>query len=189
MSHYAKLSILLLTIALLGACAPSVSKPARDSGKDLGFLEIETLPKGSSPIDAGSLGRVTRGMTYMEVINICGDPHEASLAVDLMTKLPALDELVYHTTKGVFSITFTGGRVAEIKGPTAIPESNASSQIFAETKKKAEKGDAKAQCNLGAMYAGGQGVAQDYAMAEAWYEKAAKQGDAQAQAALKKLPK
>ena len=42
----------------------------------------------------------------------------------------------------------------------------------------AAQGDAKAQFNLGYMYANGQGVRQDYAMARQWYEKAAAQGDA-----------
>ena len=45
----------------------------------------------------------------------------------------------------------------------------------------AEQGDAKAQFNLGVMYANGQGVAQDHAQAVQWYRKAADQGDAKAQ--------
>jgi len=39
----------------------------------------------------------------------------------------------------------------------------------------AEQGDARAQCNLGAMYAQGIGVDQDYAEARRWYEKSAEQ--------------
>lgn len=38
-----------------------------------------------------------------------------------------------------------------------------------------------AQCNLGTMYALGEGVSRDYAMALHWYGKAAGQGDAKAQ--------
>ena len=45
----------------------------------------------------------------------------------------------------------------------------------------AEQGDAKAQSNLGLMYARGQGVAQDYAEAVKWYRKAADHGFAPAQ--------
>lgn len=48
----------------------------------------------------------------------------------------------------------------------------------------AEKGDAKAQVNLGAMYADGQGVPQNYKMAIKWYLAAAKQGDTKAQVNL-----
>ena len=42
----------------------------------------------------------------------------------------------------------------------------------------AEKGLARAQSNLGDMYANGKGVTQDYVEAIRWYRKAAKQGDA-----------
>jgi uncharacterized protein len=45
----------------------------------------------------------------------------------------------------------------------------------------AEKGNAKAQVNVGIMYANGNGVAKDYAEAMKWYRKAADQGHAKAQ--------
>jgi tetratricopeptide (TPR) repeat protein len=45
----------------------------------------------------------------------------------------------------------------------------------------AEKGDAKAQNNLGLTYRDGLGVLQDYAQALKWFGKAADQGDAFAQ--------
>ena len=48
----------------------------------------------------------------------------------------------------------------------------------------AEQGDAKAQYNLGGMYANGQGVPQDYAEAVRWYRKAAEQGHDEAQYTL-----
>jgi uncharacterized protein len=48
----------------------------------------------------------------------------------------------------------------------------------------ADEGDARAQFNLGFMYANGQGVPQDYAEAVNWYRKAADQGNAQAQFSL-----
>ena len=51
---------------------------------------------------------------------------------------------------------------------------------FAETKKKAEAGDAWAQFNLGNMYSEGEGVPKDSAEAVNWYRKAAEQGDAMA---------
>jgi len=52
---------------------------------------------------------------------------------------------------------------------------------FAETKKKAEAGDAEAQCVLGVMYANGKGVLKDDEEAVKWYRKAAVQGNAKAQ--------
>lgn len=45
----------------------------------------------------------------------------------------------------------------------------------------AEKGDARAQYNLGFLYANGQGVGQDFTRALAWYTLAAEQGFAPAQ--------
>jgi len=55
---------------------------------------------------------------------------------------------------------------------------------FAETKKKAEAGNASAQFNLGLMYAKGEGVPKDDAEALRWYRKAADQGNAPAQSNL-----
>jgi len=54
-------------------------------------------------------------------------------------------------------------------------------KAFAETKGKAEAGDAIAQYNLGVMYRKGQGVEQDFKEAVKWYQKAADQGYAPAQ--------
>ena len=48
----------------------------------------------------------------------------------------------------------------------------------------AERGEAKAQHYLGAMYAVGKGVPKDYAQAAVWHRKAAEQGLAEAQYAL-----
>ena len=45
----------------------------------------------------------------------------------------------------------------------------------------AEQGDAEAQCGLGEMYYGGEGVPQDYAEAIKWWKLAAKQGHEEAQ--------
>jgi len=50
-----------------------------------------------------------------------------------------------------------------------------------ELAKKAEAGDAKAQCNLGGHYFFGEGVTQDYKEAVKWVTKSAEQGNAGAQ--------
>jgi len=57
-------------------------------------------------------------------------------------------------------------------------------ESIAERQKKAEAGDAKAQFNLGVMYATGRGVRKDDKEAAKWYRKAAEQGDAKAQGSL-----
>ena len=52
---------------------------------------------------------------------------------------------------------------------------------FEACQKAAEEGHAKAQYNLGVMYAKGRGVSQDDNEAVSWYRRAAEQGDARAQ--------
>jgi len=54
-------------------------------------------------------------------------------------------------------------------------------KAFRLFKSLAEQGDARAQNNLGWMYANGKGVPEDNAKAVYWYRKAAEQGDARAQ--------
>ena len=55
------------------------------------------------------------------------------------------------------------------------------STALTEYRKAAEKGDVRAQMNLGTMYDNGQGVSQDYRQAVKWYGRAAEQGNATAQ--------
>ena len=50
-----------------------------------------------------------------------------------------------------------------------------------DVQRVAEKGDAKAQFNLGVMYDNGQGVSKDLAKAIQWYQRAADNGDAKSQ--------
>ena len=55
---------------------------------------------------------------------------------------------------------------------------------FNETLEAAQQGHAEVQFSLGLMYHQGNGVKQDYALAQQWYEKAAQQGDVVAQFGL-----
>ena len=65
---------------------------------------------------------------------------------------------------------------------TVLLASNAfAATDFDETKVAAEQGDAKAQVDLGVMYANGDGVPENDAEAVKWFRKAADQGDAKAQ--------
>jgi TPR repeat protein len=57
---------------------------------------------------------------------------------------------------------------------------NTQKQVFAVFKVGADHGDARAMTNLGWAYHNGEGVAQDYAKAREWYEKAADKGNADA---------
>ena len=58
------------------------------------------------------------------------------------------------------------------------------SPVWSSCRITANGGNAKAQYNLGLMYANGQGVPQDYAVAVEWFRKAAEQGLAVAQSNL-----
>ena len=53
--------------------------------------------------------------------------------------------------------------------------------------KKAEAGDAEAQCNLGSCYYEGKGVNQDYKEAVKWYRKSAEHGYADAKKFLEEI--
>ena len=53
-----------------------------------------------------------------------------------------------------------------------------------ELVKKAEAGNAMAQCSLGSCYLGGKGITQDYKEAVKWFTKSVEQGDAMAQGLL-----
>src|SRR6266536_562227 len=64
-------------------------------------------------------------------------------------------------------------------------QNEADRKVLAEIRAGADKGDAKAQYELGcAFFSGILGVAKDKAEAVKWYRKAAEQNDARAQAAL-----
>jgi TPR repeat protein len=60
-------------------------------------------------------------------------------------------------------------------------------QKFANMERLAEKGDARAQYNLGLMYEQGYGVTPDIKKAATWFEKAAEKGEANAQYRLGSL--
>nr|MCR5257363.1 TIR domain-containing protein [Desulfovibrio sp.] len=67
----------------------------------------------------------------------------------------------------------------EQEAPVQSPEAQEAAAFLAD-EKKALAGDADAQCALGARYGEGRGVAQDYAKAKAWWEKALAGGSTEA---------
>ena len=66
------------------------------------------------------------------------------------------------------------------KGMEAVKRGDCAG-AFAEWKPLAEQGHARAQFNLGVMYANGDGVPQDYREMARWFHMAAEQGHAEAQ--------
>jgi TPR repeat protein len=59
-------------------------------------------------------------------------------------------------------------------------DANIKKEVFAVFQAGADHGDAASMSNLGLLYRTGFGVAQNYAIAREWYEKAADQGDVSA---------
>ena len=71
------------------------------------------------------------------------------------------------------------------KYPTQTKKGKNKTELYsAELVKKAEAGDASAQCSLGSCFWWGKGVTQDYKEAVKWYTKSAEQGNATAQGSL-----
>jgi TPR repeat protein len=90
---------------------------------------------------------------------------------------------------GVFCVSEAGASVPMAYGqggavqPPAPAAASAQDEVQ-QTRQAAEQGDANAQFRLGAMYANGQGVGQDFAQAAQWWRRAAEQGQATAQFGL-----
>jgi TPR repeat protein len=78
-------------------------------------------------------------------------------------------------------VSTCGLAILLIAGPTSEQVKKADDPRILELRKAAEQGNARAQFNLGLMYATGQGVPQDYVEAARWFRKAAGQGNASAQ--------
>jgi len=73
-------------------------------------------------------------------------------------------------------------RVDEVQ--MRVRQDNANKKLFAETKIRAEKGDAEAQYNLGGCFANGTGVDKDLVEAMKWYRKAAEQNNVKAEVVM-----
>lgn len=70
----------------------------------------------------------------------------------------------------------------QTQGP--VPQKTLAEDEGKALRQKAERGDAKAQLDLGLKYVKGDGVPQDNSLAASWFGKAAEQGDATAQSML-----
>jgi uncharacterized protein len=77
-----------------------------------------------------------------------------------------------------------GNASADVKKGVDAWQAGNFNAAIAEWRPLAERGDADAQFNLGQAYKLGRGVPMDMRIAQNWYEKAAQQGHAQAQAML-----
>jgi TPR repeat protein len=85
--------------------------------------------------------------------------------------------LIVVATVLVFVSRSPEAQTAQQQGPasppvTTVPEDSA----VTELRERASAGEARAQVNLGFMYATGRGVPQDYSQGVQWFRKAAEQG-------------
>jgi TPR repeat protein len=78
----------------------------------------------------------------------------------------------------IFAVGFAGSVAAgPYEDATAAYNKDDYAAAASWYRKAAEQGDARAQFNLGIMYAEGEGVPQDYAVAASWFRKAAEQNN------------
>ena len=87
-------------------------------------------------------------------------------------------------TPGFWLIVATVGLLALLPMKAMAGMSPAEVKLFAETKLKAEKGEPKAQYEIGYAFAAGNGVPKDNVEAVKWLLKSANQGNAEAQSLL-----
>ena len=107
--------------------------------------------------------------------------------IELPAIAPAAQSIFICPVPGVIVCVLAVAFLAGCGRPAPPAPPPLSAAQIADFTAKAEKGDAQAQRNLGAAYAKGDGVKQDYHQAAEWYQKAAQQGDAQAQLAMGEL--
>ena len=81
----------------------------------------------------------------------------------------------------VLAVASLGAWAGDFEDGVAAHEAGNYQAAAASFMRSAQQGDARAQYNLGVMYANGEGVRQDDAEAVRWWRLAAEQGDAGAQ--------
>ncbi len=89
----------------------------------------------------------------------------------------------YKPNERFYTIGFRVARVLR-PGARAVAQEEDYAKSFKLWLPMAERGDARAQYNIGWLYRRGYGVARDYAKAKEWYSKSARQGNKYAQVAL-----
>ena len=87
----------------------------------------------------------------------------------------------YNLTLAVLLIVPSWTTYADMDAANQALKSGDHALAVEEFRKLAEQGNARAQSHLGYMYYVGDGVPQSFAEARKWYEKAAVQGDKDAQ--------
>jgi hypothetical protein len=94
----------------------------------------------------------------------------------------AIEAVVALTDLGKYvAVDFQSLETQVADADDAPAEDEKYAELVRRDRPAAEQGDAKAQHNIGVLYANGWGVPQDYAEAMRWYRKAAAQGNSRSQ--------
>ncbi len=199
-----------VTFGHINALSGFTSKDRNDINGDIRFIQIDVpVQPGNSggPLlnDSGQVsGVVTATLDELSTMKDHGHlPQNVNYAVKsdylvplirtqlgeswnsapISTNRIAKADVIKNTMDSVVLIVAMGEdnqQVNDIPQSTPLNPDSANATL----KEKAEKGDAKAQVSLAALYYAGDGVPQDYKLAINWLRKAAEQGDAGAQLGL-----
>ena len=168
--------------AILGASSgsPASLEPSRGGAsvhsKDAGFIDSTFLEHRRQALARGVLPATPMRRRIIEAV--------AALAI-----LAVVAWIVISQTKILASLRQppVAAAPSPIQPPVSIPPPEIpkmSPEALAELKATAQHGDPSAQYAMGAKYASGEGVAQDYSTAARWFTLAAKKGYAPAQGML-----
>lgn len=173
--------------------APLLTQTASHFGVGALIEEIISQDPRSESLFVARLTDAWQAMTWNQAVRLLKAQHEV-LPVALVRArtnkvdvCPTLDVPV-HAGDQLLLLTLTGNGVhSELFETEAVQADRAAAELHAriasegkraaeELRRQAERGDAHAQCQLGELYAAGQAVPRNPAMAFRWHERAARQG-------------
>ncbi len=154
------------------------------------FVGSASVEGGAAELDLGSIERLRRQLARTVVLKT-GFNRRALEAVAALAVIGAVTWLIVSQTKTLFSLrqppavatTQISPEVPHLASASTTPTSD-SAPSLRELKSAAQAGEASAQYAMGARYAIGEGVTQDYATAARWFTLSAKKGYAPAQGML-----
>jgi putative methionine-R-sulfoxide reductase with GAF domain len=175
-----------------------VAVPVLTSGEVAGLLEVfSPHPYAFEESDVVALGRLTEIIAQSVPVTLSAQPEtevaqegaarEKSLPRETIFLVAAIVLIVLAIGASITLLMRDHRPVAEPPAVAAPAQQEAPSPqpaTLAELRRFADLGDPVAQFALGARYAQGDEVKQDYAEAVHWFEKAANQGHVVAQATL-----
>jgi len=170
-----------------------IAAPVLTSGKVSGLLEVfSPHPYAFEESDAVALGRLAEIIAQFVPPTIVAEPAAApdqpagkAVPRETVVLIAAIVLIVLAIAASVTLVVRGHRPVPSVVTSTVQPEAAPARTTMLENLRRfADTGDPVAQFALGARYAQGDEVKQDYAEAVRWFEKAANQGHVVAQATL-----